>query len=105
MNYLGSCVMHYYHNDLLSFSHRGFDIGNFFCEWTYDYTYDKFPFFTNNSKNYPTKAQQVCKHRLFFFLLKLLIMKMTFHFVAGFFPDAYLSQLSVGIRCWIQTLE
>uniref|UniRef100_A0A8C1R2U3 ethanolamine kinase n=1 Tax=Cyprinus carpio TaxID=7962 RepID=A0A8C1R2U3_CYPCA len=28
-----------------SYNYRGFDIGNFFCEWTYDYTYDKFPFF------------------------------------------------------------
>ncbi|XP_073785310.1 choline kinase alpha isoform X3 [Danio rerio] len=42
-----------------SYNYRGFDIGNFFCEWTYDYTYDKFPFFTNNTKNYPTKAQQM----------------------------------------------
>jgi len=61
-------------NDLLSFSHRGFDIGNFFCEWTYDYTNDKFPFFTANTKNYPTKSQQVCKMSLlgsFFFLLFL----------------------------------
>uniref|UniRef100_A0A672MID6 ethanolamine kinase n=1 Tax=Sinocyclocheilus grahami TaxID=75366 RepID=A0A672MID6_SINGR len=42
-----------------SYSYRGFDFGNFFCEWTYDYTYDKFPFFTTNTKNYPTKAQQM----------------------------------------------
>ncbi|XP_059420976.1 choline kinase alpha-like isoform X1 [Carassius carassius] len=42
-----------------SYSYRGFDIGNFFCEWTYDYTYDKFPFFITNTKNYPTKAQQM----------------------------------------------
>lgn len=42
-----------------SYNYRGFDIGNFFCEWTYDYTYDKFPFFITNTKNYPTKAQQM----------------------------------------------
>ncbi|XP_042631190.1 choline kinase alpha isoform X1 [Cyprinus carpio] len=42
-----------------SYSYRGFDIGNFFCEWTYDYTYDKFPFFITNTKNYPTKSQQM----------------------------------------------
>lgn len=74
------CIMHYYYsneccwwgNDLLSFSHRGFDIGNFFCEWTYDYTYDKFPFFTANTKNYPTKAQQVCKTTLLGSLFSLL---------------------------------
>uniref|UniRef100_A0A673JM47 ethanolamine kinase n=1 Tax=Sinocyclocheilus rhinocerous TaxID=307959 RepID=A0A673JM47_9TELE len=44
-----------------SYNYRGFDIGNFFCEWAYDYTFDKFPFFITNTKNYPTKAQQVCK--------------------------------------------
>uniref|UniRef100_A0A8C1AC09 ethanolamine kinase n=1 Tax=Cyprinus carpio carpio TaxID=630221 RepID=A0A8C1AC09_CYPCA len=42
-----------------SYNYRGFDIGNFFCEWTYDYTYDKFPFFITNTKKYPTKAQQM----------------------------------------------
>ncbi|KAG9329342.1 hypothetical protein JZ751_008158 [Albula glossodonta] len=39
---------------------RGFDIGNHFCEWMYDYTYENFPFFKASSKNYPTKMQQVC---------------------------------------------
>uniref|UniRef100_A0A674CGW8 Ethanolamine kinase n=1 Tax=Salmo trutta TaxID=8032 RepID=A0A674CGW8_SALTR len=42
-----------------SYNYRGFDIGNHFCEWMYDYTNDKFPFFHVNSKNYPTKAQQL----------------------------------------------
>uniref|UniRef100_A0A673JM27 ethanolamine kinase n=1 Tax=Sinocyclocheilus rhinocerous TaxID=307959 RepID=A0A673JM27_9TELE len=42
-----------------SYNYRGFDIGNFFCEWAYDYTFDKFPFFITNTKNYPTKAQQM----------------------------------------------
>ncbi|XP_052008118.1 choline kinase alpha [Xyrauchen texanus] len=42
-----------------SYNYRGFDIGNFFCEWIYDYTFDKFPFFKTNTKNYPTKAQQM----------------------------------------------
>ncbi|XP_026143316.1 choline kinase alpha-like isoform X1 [Carassius auratus] len=42
-----------------SYNYRGFDIANFFCEWIYDYTYDKFPFFITNTKNYPTKAQQM----------------------------------------------
>ncbi|MGH0122301.1 UNVERIFIED_CONTAM: hypothetical protein FKN15_033318 [Acipenser sinensis] len=37
----------------------GFDIGNHFCEWIYDYSYDKFPFFKANFKNYPTKTQQL----------------------------------------------
>uniref|UniRef100_A0A8C7P1Q8 ethanolamine kinase n=1 Tax=Oncorhynchus mykiss TaxID=8022 RepID=A0A8C7P1Q8_ONCMY len=42
-----------------SYNYRGFDIGNHFCEWMYDYTNDKFPFFHVNSNNYPTKAQQL----------------------------------------------
>ncbi|XP_033909543.2 choline kinase alpha-like [Acipenser ruthenus] len=42
-----------------SYNYRGFDIGNHFCEWMYDYTYDKFPFFKANFKNYPTKTQQL----------------------------------------------
>ncbi|XP_065139280.1 choline kinase alpha isoform X2 [Paramisgurnus dabryanus] len=42
-----------------SYNYRGFDIGNFFCEWMYDYTYDKFPFFKTSAKNYPTKEQQM----------------------------------------------
>ncbi|XP_036390692.1 choline kinase alpha [Megalops cyprinoides] len=42
-----------------SYNYRGFDIGNHFCEWMYDYTYEKFPFFKATSKNYPTKAQQL----------------------------------------------
>ncbi|MGH0122302.1 UNVERIFIED_CONTAM: hypothetical protein FKN15_033319 [Acipenser sinensis] len=42
-----------------SYNYRGFDIGNHFCEWIYDYSYDKFPFFKANFKNYPTKTQQL----------------------------------------------
>ncbi|RXN01712.1 Choline kinase alpha [Acipenser ruthenus] len=41
-----------------SYNYRGFDIGNHFCEWMYDYTYDKFPFFKASFNNYPTKTQQ-----------------------------------------------
>ncbi len=88
-------------------SHRGFDIGNFFCEWAYDYTYDNFPFFITNTKNYPTKAQQVCKMTFWgTFISSLESMNhnndITFHFVCS---DAVLSQLSVGISCWIWKLE
>ncbi|KAF4091547.1 hypothetical protein AMELA_G00038130 [Ameiurus melas] len=42
-----------------SYNYRGFDIGNFFCEWMYDYNCDTSPFFKTNIKNYPTKAQQM----------------------------------------------
>ncbi len=42
-----------------SYNYRGFDIGNHFCEWMYDYTYEKFPFFRANIPKYPTKKQQL----------------------------------------------
>uniref|UniRef100_A0AAR2KIS3 Ethanolamine kinase n=1 Tax=Pygocentrus nattereri TaxID=42514 RepID=A0AAR2KIS3_PYGNA len=42
-----------------SYNYRGFDIGNFFCEWMYDYNCDTSPFFKTNTSNYPTKAQQM----------------------------------------------
>ncbi|KAJ8252511.1 hypothetical protein COCON_G00218230 [Conger conger] len=42
-----------------SYNYRGFDIGNHFCEWMYDYTHETFPFFKASPENYPTKAQQL----------------------------------------------
>ncbi|XP_032138513.1 choline kinase alpha isoform X6 [Sapajus apella] len=42
-----------------SYNYRGFDIGNHFCEWIYDYTYEKYPFFRANIRKYPTKKQQL----------------------------------------------
>uniref|UniRef100_A0A3B4BI15 Ethanolamine kinase n=1 Tax=Periophthalmus magnuspinnatus TaxID=409849 RepID=A0A3B4BI15_9GOBI len=42
-----------------SYNYRGFDIGNHFCEWMYDYNCDEFPFFKVNTQAYPTKAQQM----------------------------------------------
>uniref|UniRef100_A0A8C5R599 Ethanolamine kinase n=1 Tax=Leptobrachium leishanense TaxID=445787 RepID=A0A8C5R599_9ANUR len=42
-----------------SYNYRGFDLGNHFCEWIYDYTYEKFPFFKATFSNYPTKKQQI----------------------------------------------
>ncbi|XP_063638581.1 choline kinase alpha isoform X4 [Pan troglodytes] len=44
------CLMSYF---------RGFDIGNHFCEWMYDYSYEKYPFFRANIRKYPTKKQQL----------------------------------------------
>ncbi|KFQ06228.1 Choline kinase alpha, partial [Leptosomus discolor] len=38
---------------------RGFDIGNHFCEWMYDYTYEKYPFFKASVLKYPSKKQQL----------------------------------------------
>uniref|UniRef100_A0A3Q3XHB6 Ethanolamine kinase n=1 Tax=Mola mola TaxID=94237 RepID=A0A3Q3XHB6_MOLML len=42
-----------------SYNYRGFDIGNYFCEWMYDYNCDVFPFFKVNAQAYPSKAQQL----------------------------------------------
>ncbi|KAM4572741.1 choline kinase alpha isoform 2-T2 [Odontesthes bonariensis] len=42
-----------------SYNYRGFDIGNHFCEWMYDYNSDEFPFFKVSPQNYPSKAQQL----------------------------------------------
>nr|XP_020470354.1 choline kinase alpha-like [Monopterus albus] len=42
-----------------SYNYRGFDIGNHFCEWMYDYTCDEFPFFKVDPQAYPSKAQQL----------------------------------------------
>lgn len=40
-------------------SFRGFDIGNHFCEWMYDYSYETYPFFKANMLKYPNRKQQV----------------------------------------------
>ncbi|XP_024111310.1 choline kinase alpha isoform X3 [Pongo abelii] len=42
-----------------SYNYRGFDIGNHFCEWMYDYSYEKYPFFRANIRKYPTNKQQL----------------------------------------------
>ncbi|XP_065611174.1 choline kinase alpha isoform X2 [Cyrtonyx montezumae] len=42
-----------------SYNYRGFDIGNHFCEWMYDYTYEKYPFFKASVLKYPSKKQQL----------------------------------------------
>uniref|UniRef100_A0A8D3CE90 Ethanolamine kinase n=1 Tax=Scophthalmus maximus TaxID=52904 RepID=A0A8D3CE90_SCOMX len=42
-----------------SYNYRGFDIGNHFCEWMYDYTCEEFPFFRVDAQAYPSKAQQL----------------------------------------------
>lgn len=56
---------------------RGFDLGNHFCEWMYDYNCDEFPFFKVNAQAYPSKAQQVCMSLVTVFLL-------CFSFLFGF---------------------
>ncbi|XP_029908615.1 choline kinase alpha isoform X2 [Myripristis murdjan] len=42
-----------------SYNYRGFDIGNHFCEWMYDYSCDKFPFFKVDAQSFPSKGQQL----------------------------------------------
>ncbi|XP_068049929.1 choline kinase alpha isoform X2 [Anomalospiza imberbis] len=42
-----------------SYNYRGFDIGNHFCEWMYDYSYEKYPFFKASVLKYPSKKQQL----------------------------------------------
>ncbi|KAL7878567.1 hypothetical protein AOLI_G00095410 [Acnodon oligacanthus] len=42
-----------------SYNYRGFDFGNHFCEWVYDYTHDQWPFFKANLDNYPNRQQQL----------------------------------------------
>lgn len=41
------------------YNYRGFDIGNHFCEWMFDYSYEKWPHFTYRIENFPSKKQQV----------------------------------------------
>ncbi|XP_043296479.1 choline/ethanolamine kinase isoform X3 [Cervus elaphus] len=42
-----------------SYNYRGFDIGNHFCEWVYDYTHEEWPFYKAQPANYPTQGQQL----------------------------------------------
>uniref|UniRef100_A0A3P8RB62 ethanolamine kinase n=1 Tax=Astatotilapia calliptera TaxID=8154 RepID=A0A3P8RB62_ASTCA len=42
-----------------SYNYRGFDFGNHFCEWMYDYTYNEWPFYKATPENYPTREQQL----------------------------------------------
>ncbi|XP_037307227.2 choline/ethanolamine kinase [Pungitius pungitius] len=42
-----------------SYNYRGFDFGNHFCEWMFDYTYNQWPFYKAVTENYPTREQQL----------------------------------------------
>lgn len=42
-----------------SYNYRGFDFGNHFCEWMYDYTHDQWPFYKFNLDHYPSREQQL----------------------------------------------
>ncbi|XP_071590424.1 LOW QUALITY PROTEIN: choline/ethanolamine kinase [Heliangelus exortis] len=42
-----------------SYNYRGFDIGNHFCEWVYNYTHGSWPFFKASPENFPSRQQQL----------------------------------------------
>lgn len=42
-----------------SYNYRGFDFGNYFCEWMYDYTYNQWPFYKATPEDYPSREQQL----------------------------------------------
>ena len=42
-----------------SYNYRGFDFGNHFCEWCYDYqSVQESPYYSYDADSYPTKPQQ-----------------------------------------------
>lgn len=42
-----------------AYSYRGFDIGNHFAEWMYNYSYSSWPHFTYISEDFPTRQEQI----------------------------------------------
>lgn len=40
-----------------AYNYRGFDLANHFCEWMYDYSYEKFPCYKFNPNNYANESQ------------------------------------------------
>ena len=42
-----------------SYNYRGFDIGNHFCEWCYNYNVDTAPYFSANLDHFPNMQQQL----------------------------------------------
>ncbi|XP_063305247.1 choline/ethanolamine kinase [Pelobates fuscus] len=42
-----------------SYNYRGFDLGNHFCEWVYNYHHDEWPFYKAQLEDYPTREQQL----------------------------------------------
>ncbi|CAH2273679.1 choline ethanolamine kinase [Pelobates cultripes] len=42
-----------------SYNYRGFDLGNHFCEWAYNYHHDEWPFYKAQLEDYPTREQQL----------------------------------------------
>ncbi|ELU01520.1 hypothetical protein CAPTEDRAFT_173503 [Capitella teleta] len=42
-----------------NYNFRGFDLGNHFCEWCYDYSVDEDPYYSAVIDNYPDREQQL----------------------------------------------
>ncbi|NP_001120148.1 choline/ethanolamine kinase [Xenopus tropicalis] len=42
-----------------SYNYRGFDIGNHFCEWAYNYQHNEWPFYKAQLNDYPSRVQQL----------------------------------------------
>ncbi|XP_041444330.1 choline/ethanolamine kinase isoform X2 [Xenopus laevis] len=42
-----------------SYNYRGFDIGNHFCEWVYNYHHNEWPFYKAQLSDYPSRVQQM----------------------------------------------
>ncbi|XP_018108328.1 choline/ethanolamine kinase isoform X2 [Xenopus laevis] len=42
-----------------SYNYRGFDIGNHFCEWVYNYQHSEWPFYKAELSDYPSRVQQL----------------------------------------------
>jgi len=42
-----------------AYNYRGFDLGNYFCEWMMDNNFEFFPYFSADRSQYPNKTQQL----------------------------------------------
>ncbi len=56
--------MYIYHVYMYFFCYRGFDFGNHFCEWCYDYSHDEPPYYKACIEDFPSRDKQVCAHTL-----------------------------------------
>ncbi|XP_035231143.1 choline/ethanolamine kinase-like [Stegodyphus dumicola] len=47
------------------YNYRGFDIGNHFCEWCFNYITEKFPFFEGDFNKFPSEEEQVTYFKVY----------------------------------------
>lgn len=48
-----------------SYNYRGFDFANHMCEWLYDYSNEKHPYFWSRPGNFPKIQQQVSNQKIY----------------------------------------